>query len=462
MKPLSTENQNDRSGPGFRTHYHRLRTAVQSWLQSLRQNIRVIGASAGINNPEGNKLGIFSLLNFFQLLTGLLLPLAGIFFVPAFPLKVWLITCLPALISAAVLILNTKGLYRLALLVYFVCYPVFTCIVYINGINPGIELWFILYGIFAVFFIRDTDAMLIAISFSMISYFILSVAWKSYPYQLEEVNKPLYLLYQGLAIVYIFYGLYLIKTENNTQQAALKHTNQQIQEQAAELEQLNAVKNKMFSIISHDLKAPLYALRNLFDHVLEQNMHPEDIKSLLPEIKNDLHYTTGLMENLLQWARSQMNAYMVRPQSFGVHQLSNDVMQVLARQAQDKQVQLVNETAVDQQAYADADMISVVMRNLISNAIKFTPEQGMVTVGSRQHEDSVEIYVQDTGKGMSREEIAKIEALEFYTTQGTRQEQGTGLGLWLCKEFLIKNKGSLYLESEPGKGSIISFKLPAR
>ena len=117
----------------------------------------------------------------------------------------WLIACLPPLLSAFVLYLNNRQKYQDALLVYFIFYPFFTCLSYINGINFGVELSFILYGILAVFFIRDIGYMIFSISFSMISYFILTVVLKKYPYQLEQINYFGYLINQALAIIYIFF-----------------------------------------------------------------------------------------------------------------------------------------------------------------------------------------------------------------------------------------------------------------
>ena len=141
----------------------------------------------------------------------------------------------------------------------------------------------------SVFFIQDIGYMIFSISFSMVSYFFLSVILKKYLFQLEHINFIAYLINQALAIVYIFYGLYLIKTENANYNRALHHTNVEIQkqsnqlkEQANELDQLNTLKNKLFSVISHDLKAPMYALRNLFENMHSQDMPADDIKSMVP------------------------------------------------------------------------------------------------------------------------------------------------------------------------------------
>ena len=379
----------------------------------------------------------------------------------------WLVACMPPLVSSLVLFLNNKNKYNEALIVYFTLYPVFTCFSYINGINFGIELSFILYGILAVFFIRDIGYMFFSISFSMISYFILSVVLTKYRYQLEDINFIGYLFNQALALIYIFYGLYLIKKENADYQASmmvnnsiLQQNNYEIQKQAEELDQLNSLKNKLFSVISHDLKAPMYALRNLFDDMQKQDMPAEEIKELIPDVKNDLNYTVSLMDNLLQWAKSQMQAHTVNAGPINVKQTIDDVLHILYLQAEAKKIHIENRAIDGFNAWGDSDMISLVLRNLISNAIKFSPSGGQIHIGTFEQDSVTEIYVKDAGKGISQEEMKKIASQDFYTSNGTAQEQGTGLGLMLCKEFLAKNNGHLRIQSEIGKGSIFSFTLP--
>ena len=454
----------------FRVGYLRLAEflkLVANNLLSVLHRIKRIGVTDEMNEYEKSRLGIFNYLNFFQLISGVIVPVFGIFQSGKIPVTGWLIACMPPLLSVFVLLLNKRQKFQDALLVYFIFYPVFTCLSYINGINFGVELSFILYGILAVFFIRDIGYMIFSISFSMISYFILTVVLKKYPYQLEQINYAGYLLNQALAIIYIFYGLYLIKKENANYQASmqinnavLQKNNDEIQKQAQELDQLNSLKNKLFSVISHDLKAPMYALRNMFDDMQRQDMPASEIKSLIPDIKNDLNYTVSLMDNLLQWAKSQMQAHTVNADTHNIKEMIDEVMQVLYLQAEAKKIHIENKVADGYNIWADRDMINLVLRNLISNAIKFSPSGAKISIGTYDQSQFTEIYVKDSGKGISKEEMKKIGGQEFYTSNGTAQEQGTGLGLLLCKEFLAKNNGQLRIQSEPGKGSVFSFILP--
>lgn len=449
--------------------------AVVSYLKLLPQNVlsffekvKTNGVTIGMSNYERSKLSIFNLLNFFQFITGMIVPFIGLAYAYKIPYGGWLMASLPALVSLFVLLLNRRQQYEKAVLVYFIFYPACICLCYINSISLGIELSFLLYGILSVFFIQDIGYMIFSICFSMVSYFVLSVLLKAYVYKLEDINYTVYLINEILAILYIFFGLYLIKKENTDYNTALQRTNLEVQEQAhrlqlqaAELDQLNSFKNKLFSIISHDLKAPLYGLCNLFDTMQKQNMPAREIKLLIPDIKNDLYYARGLMENLLQWAKSQMQANHVRPQEMDIKESIDDVVHVLHLQAKSKNIIVENKTAGSIYVWADKDMINLVLRNLISNAIKYTMPGGRISVSAGGSLGSfAEVYVQDTGGGMTPDEICKINSQEFYTTNGTAQEQGTGLGLMLCKEFLIKNGSNLRIESEPGVGSTFSFTLP--
>jgi len=465
---------------------HRLNQAqllegVRHKIAQFLDRVWNIGYSITLDDYEKRKLGIFNQLNFFQIITGILVPIIAFLTSKKFPLHDWYIAILPSCISIVVLVLNYLRKYHAALLCYFIFYPVFTCFIYISGLNLGIELSFVLYGILAVFFLQDLGYMLFVISFSMVSYFMLSVTWKDYRYQLETYNYTCYLINHAVSIVYIFYGLYLIKQESTGYQFKMLVKNRELykknleiedqkkeifekakllEQQAFALNEHNKVKDKLFSIISHDLKSPMYALQNVFSNAQKFDLPAEEIKEMLPDVVNDLNYTTALMENLLQWAKWQMQSNSIYPETIDVNRLVNEAVQLLHLQAETKKIKIKTKADLLVSAWADRNMISLVLRNLLSNAVKFTPERGCIEIGVNESSSCVEIYVQDSGTGINKEEIAKIYNEGFYTTNGTNDERGTGLGLMLCKEFLEKNDGHLIIESEPGSGSTFSFTLP--
>jgi len=432
----------------------------------LMEKIKAIGAVPSMGDYEKRKLAIFNQLNFFQLLTGILVPIAGIS-QRHLPALVWIIASIPALVSVLVLWLNARHYHFLAQLAYFALYPFATSIVYFTGINLGVELSFILYGILSVFFLQELDQMLFSLGWSMVSYFVLAVICKNYTYQLATVNIFFYFFNQLLAIAFIFYGLFLIKRENAgyqhsilEQKEAIVTSERLLKRQTEELTELNAVKNKLFSVIAHDLKSPIYALRNLFRNMQEQDLPASEIKEMVPEVVNELSYTSSLMENLLLWARSQMEADTVNPQPVDISILIYEVARLLQLQARAKDIRVTLQVDETLCVFADKDMIHLVIRNLFSNAIKYTPSNGTITLAAQKTSTGIEITVKDTGSGMDEETLEKIRQHTFYTTKGTAGESGTGLGLMLCKEFLSRNNSALHIESHVNNGSTFSFVLP--
>ncbi|MCW8915159.1 MAG: HAMP domain-containing histidine kinase [Magnetovibrio sp.] len=230
-----------------------------------------------------------------------------------------------------------------------------------------------------------------------------------------------------------------------------------------ELEQLNQEKNKFFSIIAHDLRSPFTSLMG-FTNLLQSQadkMAPEQVKDYAETINNSATRVFKLLENLLDWARLQMDRVENHPQVFSLNEIGMKTVDVLGPVATDKGLTL-KETGHNQTAFADPDMIDTVIRNLVNNAIKFTPSGGTITIGYQTTPgEMARVYVRDTGVGMKTDVVNKIFKLaDNVTTKGTDGEGGTGLGLMLCKELVERNGGQIEIDSEPGKGSTFSFTLP--
>jgi signal transduction histidine kinase len=169
------------------------------------------------------------------------------------------------------------------------------------------------------------------------------------------------------------------------------------------------------------------------------------------------------LENLLEWARSQTGKIQWVPENIELNQVAKSTVELLSRNAHQKNIRLQNQINGDKPCvYADKNMLHTVFRNLISNAIKFTPDGGEVTINSIETKDFIETRVSDTGIGIAEKDIEKLFRIDtHFSRSGTKDEQGTGLGLILCKEFLVKNGGNIRVESQVGKGSSFIFTLPA-
>ena len=454
---------------------------VKRRVAKVLMTMKAIGRNNALESYEKRKLGIFNIFNFFQIVTGLLVPLIGYLAIPRLSLYIWIIAALPVLVSALSLYLNYRRNYELALITYFILYPFFTCVVYINGINLGTDLNFVLYGILSVFFLQNLGYMLFSVAFSMLSYFLLAIVLSDFRYDLSQINQPFYLANQLLVIAYIFYGLWLIKKENTGYQGHILSKNKSLQKQNVEIDnqkreishkaeilktqtiklaKLNNVKSKLFSVISHDLKTPMYALRNIFRNINEQKIPAKDIKAMMPDVLEELNYSINLMENLLHWAKSQMQSDTARKEEVDISQAIEIAIGVAHAQAQVKGVHVVSEVEESICVVGDRERVNIVLRNLLSNAIKFTPVSGTVRMGISLGSQFAEVYVQDAGDGISEENISKIQQFNFHTTNGTAGESGTGLGLMLCQEFLKSMGSEIQIHSKKGEGSKFSFFLP--
>lgn len=434
-----------------------------------------------MEEAEKRRLSIFNQLNFFSMVAGLILTLAGIFSNDHLPPLVWYVVVSPLAIGVIILWLTHEQYYEAARLVYFSVYPIVTCLVYLGKVDAGVSLFFILYGVMAVFFLQKVTSIIFAFCWSACCYIVATVVPHDFYFKLSSVNYQLYVFHHVTALGFIFYTLFLIKKENTDYQFTLLGKSRELhrrnleigkqkqeiaekasllEQQTRELMELNQVKNKLFSVIAHDLKTPMYAMRNLFDNMQRYKLTSEEILDMVPAIATEMNYTTSLMENLLQWAKSQMKHGSINPEVLDVQRIVTDVVQLLQLQAENKRVYLECKLQEPVYCFADREMVSLVLRNLLSNAIKFTPEQGTVYIGAKERSKVVEVFVQDTGIGITDENIKRIFSDAYYSTKGTNSETGTGLGLKLCREFLEKNGGEISVQSEPGKGSIFCFTLP--
>jgi signal transduction histidine kinase len=238
----------------------------------------------------------------------------------------------------------------------------------------------------------------------------------------------------------------------------LENRNQVISEINAELQKNNEVKSKLFSIISHDLRSPLATTKGLLMLLKDEPNLSEEFKIYLNQMSKNLDSTFILLDNLLKWSATQMQSVKFKPAPFFVLGLIQEIQEIYTPMAQEKKIELITNIPQDYKVFADRDMLHLVLRNLISNAVKFTPDNGKIEIGVQKQDTVVQIFVKDTGVGIPKEHIGKI--FEGFSTRGTASEKGTGLGLQLCKEFVTLNNGKLNVESKENEGSIFSFTVP--
>jgi two-component system sensor histidine kinase/response regulator len=229
-----------------------------------------------------------------------------------------------------------------------------------------------------------------------------------------------------------------------------------------ELKELNATKDKFFSIIAHDLKNPFNTLMG-FSELLATNINSYK-RNKIEEFINIIFQTSKntflLLENLLEWARSQTGSLELAPSVVDIYELVDENIDLVYNNATSKKLELINNIPRNAEVFADPNMIHTVIRNLLSNAIKYTKTGGKIEISSKTKNSYIEITVSDSGIGIKPENLKKLFRIdENFTTKGTADETGTGLGLILCKEFVQKNGGEIWVKSTYGKGSEFTIKL---
>nr|MDA3861732.1 GAF domain-containing sensor histidine kinase [Melioribacteraceae bacterium] len=244
---------------------------------------------------------------------------------------------------------------------------------------------------------------------------------------------------------------------------ARKKNAEAVQNYVAELNELNQTKDKFFSIIAHDLKNPFVTLLGFSEILLSEykELQSDEVLFFINEMKNTADLSFNLLQNLLQWSRSQTGKLEFHPHFLNLYSLVQQNILLVNKSAEKKGIFLSNNVNVDIIVNADEDMLNTIVRNLLTNAIKFTTKNGQISVESISNNEMVEVQIKDSGVGMNNETVTKLFKLEdTQSTSGTENETGTGLGLILCKEFVEMNGGKIWVQSEIGKGSTFSCSVP--
>jgi two-component system sensor histidine kinase/response regulator len=259
---------------------------------------------------------------------------------------------------------------------------------------------------------------------------------------------------------------YVTKPFNGTELASRVRTHLELKFSREALQKLNTTKDKFFSIIAHDLKDPLQILLLASDslHTRYDSMDETKRKDYIQRFYNNSQQILSLLENLLEWARSQSGNIEIKPERIDIKELTAKSIDLLKGNARKKNITLSLQVKPGIFAFADKNMVRTIIQNLVSNGLKFTRPGGQVSIDASvpARGDRVDITVTDNGVGISAEDMAGLFRIDMKkSTPGTDREKGTGLGLILCKEFVEKNNGSIEVSSEPGKGSCFKITLPA-
>lgn len=252
----------------------------------------------------------------------------------------------------------------------------------------------------------------------------------------------------------------IIKLQNIT---AAKKDALIAKEQAIELEKLNQLKDRIFSIIAHDLRGPLVNLSEILKMVSYNQISDEEFRAISPSLSKDIIYTTDLLENMLHWSRSQLHGFGIKKEFFNVRNIILNEINYHLPSATLKKVKIFHEVFPNEVAYADVLMFQIVIRNILNNAIKFCNEGCEIVITAvYQSNGMLKICIKDNGIGISKTTLERLFKEENISSRGTKNEKGTGLGLMICKDFMIRNGGKITVQSEIGKGTTFCLFLPTK
>lgn len=285
--------------------------------------------------------------------------------------------------------------------------------------------------------------------------------------QINKLKIISYILVGAFALASTFLLLIYLKRKSRIKYTReLEEKNKQIQEkneailsQSKNLEEINVVKDKLFSIVSHDLKDSVTSIKGFIDLLKDGSLSNDEFNELVPELSENADNASLLLFNLLNWSKSQMESLEPKPEYFNIKEVFKDKIKLVEQKIEKKKIILVDETANDT-IYADRSMVEIIIQNLLTNAVKFCHEGDVISISNSIENGKSLFYIKDTGVGISEENLDKLFKSNSFTTIGTTNEKGTGLGLTICKELVELNHGKIWVESSVNIGSKFYVELP--
>lgn len=410
---------------------------------------------------------IFNIINVTALLIGTVRFIYILLFLPCQHTPFLLcINFLPVLLNITLLVSMWLQAFTFTVYFAFIIFPI--SIVAISLItNDRGALYYLAPSIIYVFFFLNSRVKILVAFLTISTMFVIAIIYENSTHDarhqhdvaLEMISVIGIFILSSVTLFSIKFQIWKYQDTINAQRHALQKRNKQIAEQANKLHETVLIKDKVFSIISHDIRSPLQGLYLIVDADINDELSLETVREILPQLKEELKKAFDLFDNLLNWAKIQIKEATVSLSMVDVKALADRITNHLARSAEEKQVQVKSKFA-DHSITGDKDILEIVLRNIISNAIKFSHPNEIVSVTGQAVNGFYEIMVSDTGTGISAEMLAKINSKMFYTSPGTNNEQGTGLGIIICRDLVEKCNGSFKIDSQPGKGTLVTIRLP--
>lgn len=373
----------------------------------------------------------------------------------------WLLHLTAILIFIPVLVFNHLTYYNSSRLIMFIAlFAVLSVNSYVHAVPYRTDAYFFILSIFCFIIFSNYWLLILSSTVTAFTYYLISAHIIS---RIPDLQPLAIGLEARIAIQFfiLFVINYLLNKENEEHQHKLEEVNSQLMQSHENLAKSNFTKDKIFSIISHDLRSPLNTLQGMLSLFKVGTLSEKDAKSYAEQLEKQVIQLNSSLEELLMWSSGNIQGIKVMPETVVLRPLIQEIMTIAKMRARTKGIIVTSNLPTDIGVFCDRNMLKSIITNLLTNAIKFTPRGGAISISAENNDQMVEISVEDTGVGISAENIIKIKNATHFTTRGTENEKGTGLGVAMCKDFVERNKGQLNINSEEGKGSTFCITLPS-
>jgi signal transduction histidine kinase len=465
----------------FATHYHKRLMFLINQIKYYWHKITNVGVTDSLSFAQRRKTRLLNGMAvvggsgtvFYMLFTLFMLP-AGTTLTAIDPF--YYLNFILIFTFAFIVFLHSVYYYTLAKCIGLVFTILFyTYVGFFSGKPYEGEMFLVVIAIF-IFIMFDKNKFIIPLfllCFACFIFLLVNIAQKNEAVFGYIIDAGVYVRIFTL-FVFLYFALNFFRFEYWNYQQEIEEKNKALQDknneiiaqseileaQAHELSKLNQTKDKLFSIIGHDLRTPIAGIKSMLNIFEEENMSKDGFDSFANLLKINVDNTYQMLENLLEWSKSQMQGITHSPTSIDLTQIMNEKIRLFSEVAHHKNITINNHLSPNIFAYADHNQVRLILRNLLTNAIKFTSKGGEITISALSSSEFITICIQDSGIGMNPNQIKNLFSLPMVLSQsGTEGEHGTGLGLLLIKEFVGNNGGKVWVESEEGKGSSFFFTL---
>lgn len=362
-----------------------------------------------------------------------------------------------------------RNRYKLSMVIYgFLSYTMVSIVFYFNSGVSGPALSFSLMAFLLVLTFSEKSKQLYWLLLQLVFVVLLLFIAYYHADQIPFLYRSRADQYFDLAassvtmVLCVFFIITYLRSSYFNEKRIAEERAELIELQNQELLKLNAEKNKLFSILAHDLRSPLNSITSVLNLLTSYPVSEEQRTKLKQELLDTTRNTSEMLLNLLSWSTGQLKGIEPKAQLLVLKDVLQRVMQMQQLIAQSKDIQIEDTVAEDIQLYADPDMLELILRNLINNAIKFTEPGGRVLLRATSNELDCLICVEDTGIGMTQDQVEQLFSLDIHSTYGTANEKGIGIGLMLCKDFTQMLGGALWVQSQQNQGSIFYLQFPSK